>query len=820
MRWVSLLICLICASAARADDWGVKRDPFDRAVIARYKAILARAPHDSALAQLTAMYKRYRSVALLETEYRAQLDAAPADWATLVVLARMPRSDRTATLALWNRALAANPKDGRGWLALGKMTHEPRQAREAFKHAVELAAPKEKRGALIELIGAARSAQDHATVDGAYAELIALAPKDGQLWLDRGDAQLAAGKPAPALDSFSTAEKLLATDPERRLTAMTSRGVALERLGRVDDALAQWDLALDRTPRTSYQRRDIVSRIIAAERTRHQITAAIDRLEKRWKEAQRGHYEWDVLGDLELEAHRDNRALLAFTKAVKKAPTEVETQRKLIKLLDELRPGDALAQHEAAARIAPGDANLQLDLARRYHDKLNDDLKAYTTLDKLTIRHARSPGVRLAMAELFTQWEDNTRALHEYEAVANLEPDEPDHAVTLGDMYWANNQQAKAVAAWLRLEKIRTVPTQLRLGDIMSRRELWSDAERAYSRVIELAPTNSEAWRGRARANSQLDNQAMAVSDARRAVALQGLVDFDGGQRMRFELVRALSRTQPPHARRGTLSDQLARWRYAFDHGDVAAGYLLVAHHTRIQSPHLHDVMVALYQQVPNDDMLGLAVARSHSRRKEFDAAKTELEKIARRTPKRADDIKYLLAQVEDDRERAIEDRFREEEGFKDAPPPKNIVDRRAKLGFRFGIGLDVGGTSAAVVDLGLYGTRRVARGTVLEWRLAWSQRDDDAEEVNAFGGGIAIATRIFQTRRFEVAAGTGPRFEVRYGRDSMDSPYGRTGISWDSTLELFPRSLPANLGVRLQHNLTDDSRSSALWFELGFEIR
>jgi hypothetical protein len=102
------------------------------------------------------------------------------------------------------------------------------------------------------------------------------------------------------------------------------------------------------------------------------------------------------------------------------------------------------------------------------------------------------------------------------------------------------------------------------------------------------------------------------------------------------------------------------------------------------------------------------------------------------------------------------------EEGFKDGPPPKNIVDRRAKGGFRFGVGLDVAGTSAAVIDLGLYGTRRVARGTALEWRLAWSQRDDDEEEVNAFGGGIAIATRILQTRRFEVAVGTGPRFEVR----------------------------------------------------------
>lgn len=819
MRWVALLmLCLVCATV-RADDWGVKRDPFDRVVIARYKAILARAPHDPVLAQLTALYKGYRTVALLESEYRKQLDTNPADWAVLVVLARMPRSDRTATLALWERALAANPADARGWLALGKLSHDAKVARGAFQHAVELAGnPRDKRTALVELIGAARSASDHATVDRAYGELIALSPKDGQLWLDRGDAQLAAGTPAAALDSFTAAIPLLAIDPERRLTAMTSKGVALERLGRVADALAQWELALDNTPRTSYVRRDIVTRIVAAERARDRVVEAIARLDRRWPEAQRGYYEWDLLGDLLLETHQDERALAAFRKAIKRAPTEIETQRKLIKLLDQLDPPAALAQHVVAARIAPGDANLQLDLARRYHDKEHDDAQAYAVIERLIRRHARSPGVRQAIGELFEQWNDRPRALLEYEAVANLEPDEPDHAITLGDMYWSDGRESKALAAWLRLASIKTVATQLRLGEIMTMRAQWFEAKAAYTRALELSPVSAEAWRGRARANAELDEPGKAIEDARRAVALIGVASTEHGQRMRFELVRALGRSTGP---RHELRDQVARWRFAFAHGDNAAGYLLIAHHTRIQSHEEHAILVELYRRVPTDDSLGLAVARSYSRRKEFDRARAEYVKIAARNPKRADDIKYLLDQVDEDRARALEEKFLEEEGFLDRSPPKNLVDRRVKVGFRFGVGTDVHGTSGALLELSLFGTRRVGPGAAMQWRLGWMQRDDDGHEVDSLVIAGAYTHRLLSLRRYEVAAGAGLRLEARYGSDTaMPGTSSRGALDGDLLVELLPRSLPATLGVRLQQSLTDEVRGSAILFELGFEVR
>ena len=61
--------------AQGSGDWNVTRDPFDKTVVARYKGILAKNPHDGlALAKLLEMYRRYKTVDLLKDEYQKILD--------------------------------------------------------------------------------------------------------------------------------------------------------------------------------------------------------------------------------------------------------------------------------------------------------------------------------------------------------------------------------------------------------------------------------------------------------------------------------------------------------------------------------------------------------------------------------------------------------------------------------------------------------------------------------------------------------------------------------------------------------------------------
>jgi tetratricopeptide (TPR) repeat protein len=812
MRWLAVVaICLAISARARAEDWTTRRDPFDAGVVRRYKAILARNPHDSALGELVALYRRHRTVAKLEAEYRAELGASD-DWAKLVVLARLPRPSPTDSIPFWRRALAARPDDARGWLAIGDVASDAVAARDAYRHAADHAgSPREKKVALTKLLGAAKASNDAGALDAAYVELIALAPKDGLLWLDRGSAQLAANRFDDAIASLRTAESLLATDPERRLTAMMNQGMVLERLGRVDDALAQYERTLDKAPRGYYLGREIVVRMIDVDRRRHQLDAALARFDKRWPERSRGHFEWVTLGDLYKETGDEERATAAYKRAIAKAPTEIETQRKLIVLLDKLHPDEALAQHEAAARIAPGDPDLHLELAKRYHP--TNPAKALSTLAALARRMSNNVNVRRAIADLYERWQEPKRAIGEYEAIAALEPREVDHALVLGDAYWRAGDQGKARVAWRRIATIGTKAALLRYGEVLTQHELWQDASDAYTKAIELDGSTPDAWRGRAQAYDALQRFPDAVADAQRAVALVGYASREDGQRERHLLVRVLD-----HWNSAVFPDTLARWRFAFEHGDIPAGYLLVAHHTRLGSPQLHAVLVELYRRVPTDDSLGIALARSFSRRKEFGRARKQLREIAHSTPSRAQEIDDLIAHV--DKEEHWDDGTAAERDAIRRGGPGDLLGRRRRFGMRIGVGNDVRNASGALLGVGLYRMHGVALGTSISTRLEWTKRNDQMDSVNAIAASVGIAKRLVGARKLELAAGIAPRFELRYGYDAESSSWNRVGLGADVTLEVLPRSMPATIGLRFHQTLTDSAHSSALLLELGFEVR
>ena len=811
MRWLAVVVvCVIAAATAHADDWGARRNPFDPQIVRRYKAILEKDPHDeAALRHLVELYQRYRTVAKLEAEYEAEArEGTP--WAVFVVLARLPRKSHPTTIEWWLRATIAKPDDARAWLALGDAwTSEPAGAVDAYKRAAGLfRGPEKRKLALTKLVSAARVANDAVTVDAAYVELIQISPKDGTLWLDRGNAQLAVKQYAAALASFAAAEPLLATDPERQLSAITNHAVALEALGRVDEAIAEYERALDKSP--SYLGREIVLRLIDADRKRAQLPAAIARLEKRWPERARGYFEWATLGDLYHELHDDEHALAAYRLAVTRAPTEVTTQRKLIALLDQLHPEQALAQHEAAARVAPGDPDLQIALAKRYYADQQD--KAFKTLDALARRFNQNVSVLGAIAGLYEQWNETKRAIAIYEVMVAAEPTEPDHAIVLGEAYFRDGDTPKARAAWDKLDKIGTAVALFRHGEVLLLHELFDDAVVAYGKALALDGTNADAWYGRARAFNELAKFPQAIDDARRAVALTAYATQVEGLRNRGLYMRVLGRAND----RAGLEAQIAKWRFAFDRGDAAAGYLLAAHHARISSHQLHDVLVQLYKLEPKDDSLGIALARSFVHRREFDRARAELDAIVKRGTTRPEDMQKLIAQVDEDRARAEQQIRWEEEGRSGPSSVSPDLVARERYGMRLWLGTDVYAARGAVLGIGGYHVSRLENGLAFQYRIDWQQRSEPMAEVDEFAVSLGIVKRIIDARKLEVAIGGGPRFAVRYGSDA----WNRVALAADAMLEVLPRAVPATVGVRFDQNLTDDAKSSAVFLELGFEAR
>ncbi|HEY0195928.1 MAG TPA: tetratricopeptide repeat protein, partial [Kofleriaceae bacterium] len=463
------------ARAQPAGDWGVKRDPFNPTDIARYKAILQASPHDAgALAKLLELYRRYRTIDLLKGEYTQRLTASPDDTSATIVLARLDKAtgDDARALELFQRAVSKKPDDAAVWILIGelqKAASKPKDARAAYDQALAHASAKDtRRKALRALADLALATGDNDAANAYFQQFLELDPSNAQLWIERGDAMLAAGKRDVALDSYTSAEKLLGSDPAKRVEVVARRGQALEGLGKDDEAVGEYRRAIKLAPKGYYLEVELTGRIVDIYRRKQGLPQLLALYEKEWPEAGRGHFEWDTLGKLYEETGAQDKAIAALKRAVAKAPWELETQRRLIQLLENSgRDDEALVAYEAVVRAAPGDARFQLDLAERYWRR-GQEKKGLDTLVRLEQRFPQDTGVLAAIADLYMRWGKEDLAIVEYERLAKLEPDDPTHLVTLGEQYWTKNDKPRALATWKRLIAGGKASGFAKLGEVLA----------------------------------------------------------------------------------------------------------------------------------------------------------------------------------------------------------------------------------------------------------------------------------------------------------------------------------------------------------------
>src|SRR5262245_14830252 len=486
-----LALAPVAPSHAQPSDWGATRDPFDKNVIARYKAILAKNPHDgSALAKLLEMYRRYRTVDALKDEYKNA-----SDWASLVVMGRISRTtgDDARALELFTRAAAAKDGDAQTWIYIGeldKSSNKTKEARDAYDKALRHASGADmKKKALRALADLALATNEIEAANAYFKQFLDLDPKNAQLWLERGDVMLAAGKRDVALESYAAAEKLLGSDPAKRVEVVGRRGRALEELGKDDEAVAEYRRAIKLAPKGYYLEVELTGRIVDIYRRKQALPALLSQYEKEWPEGSRGHFEWNTLGRLYEETGAQDKAIAALKKAVAKSAFELETQRRLIQLLENSgRDDEALAQYEAVVRAAPGEARFQLELAERYWRR-GLEKKALDSLVRLQGRFPNDAGVLSAIADLYTRWGKDDLAIAQYEPLAKLEPDDPAHLVTLGEQYWQKGEpasKAKATATWNRLAATKKPIGYAKLAEVLAEHGRMTEAMSNYDTAIKL----------------------------------------------------------------------------------------------------------------------------------------------------------------------------------------------------------------------------------------------------------------------------------------------------------------------------------------------
>jgi tetratricopeptide (TPR) repeat protein len=656
LRWI--VACALAAMplvppgavAQPAGDWGVKRDPFNLTDIARYKAILRGNPHDaSALAKLLELYRRYRTIDQLKDEYQKQIDKTDAADA-LVVMGRLHKTtgDDARALEAFQRAVAKRDDDAPTWLLIGELqkgANKPKDARAAYDKALAHAPAKDmKKRALRALADLALATGDNDAANAYFQQFLELDPRNAQLWIERGDAMLAAGKRDVALESYTAAEKLLGSDPAKRVEVVARRGQALEGIGKDDEAVAEYRRAIKLAPKGYYLEVELTGRIIDIYRRKQSLPQLLAQYEKDWPEGARGHFEWDTLGKLYEETGAQDKAIAALKRAVAKAPWELESQRRLITLLENSgRDDEALVAYEAVVRAAPGEARFQLDLAERYWRR-GQEKRGLDALARLEARFPQDAGVLAAIADLYTRWGKEDLAIAEYERLAKLEPDDPSHLVTLGEQYWTKNDKPRAIATWKRLVLGGKASGYAKLGEVMAEHNQPADARANFDKAIALDGKNADLYKVRATFLEAQKQYADALVDWEKVLELVGTKP---GDRMARRDARRHYVAVVTKLGGGKELSKKAEWDARARGGDLEAGYLLVDYYVRRpQRDQPLTQLEALHAKVPDDQELVLDLVKAYKDARKYQRAVDTLQELLKVAPSREREIYSMISAI------------------------------------------------------------------------------------------------------------------------------------------------------------------------------
>jgi tetratricopeptide (TPR) repeat protein len=606
LRVVLAIAVLLAADAARAqkdDDWSVQKNPFDRRVVDRWKAIVLKDPWDAgALKKLTDLYRRYSTADKLIAELE------PTTWNRAVVLGHLyrMRPDVDKALAAYAQALALSPPPGKAariHVARADLYKAKGNAAAAHKeYADALAAgpaPADRRTLLRALADLELDDGNIAAAAAHFKEYIDLDPKDVTARVDYADALAKHDRGADALAEYEEAEKRLGTDPGRRIEVMVRRGGVLAALGRDDDAVAVYQKAEAELPRAHFLRREIAERTIAIYRKKQDLRGLVAVYEKGWRD--RGHFEWETLGRLYEETGDVDKALECYRKAVAAAPSELETHRRLIAVLERTgRDDEALRQYETLVRVAPGEPRFQIELAERVFRK-GDRARALALLKAVAARFYSDPGVHAALADLYSRWGEDKLALAEYEALTRLEPGDETHLVNLGEQYFQRGDKARAVDVWKRLAGAKTAEGAARLAEVYGEHDMGAEAIEMYQKSLQLKPKDPALWRGYAAVLERQRQDDRALDAWEKVIELAGADAAHKALRReaRARIVVILYRKPG-----SPLLAKIGQWRTRFQAAppDLESGYRLVEAYLKLgRHEEAERVLAAILRADPKD---------------------------------------------------------------------------------------------------------------------------------------------------------------------------------------------------------------------------
>ncbi len=510
MRRLAVALVLVLAGSAPARaDWEVKRSPFDARVVARYKLILHGNPDDpEAMARLTALYKQYKSVAVLERELGAVADKSHEvnDWLVVGNLLRN-RGDFAGAAKAYAAALDGNGKDARALTALADADArlgKNGEARPLYERALAATSdPKKQRPLLKKLIDLALASDRGLDTKAALAEarsyhkqLVAIDPRDEDARREWAEALAAHGQPGEAAAEWRTLAAGMSRDPARQGQAWLRAGELAEAANDDAEAKKSYDKTFTLAPKGNYLRREAADKIVGLARKHDTLRILTGEWERAWPEGGRDFSEWELLGRLYDELGDAEKAQGDFKRALALDPHALDARRRLIALYERTgRDAEALAELKRLIASAPGEARFRLELAERL-------MKAGSRDEALKIaqalgRESTDPTLHAQLAELYTRWNLADPAMREQELLVRLEPGDDAHLVALGELWWQKGNKKRAIELWRKLlERGPKVAAMARLAEVFVEHDMAPEALDLFQKAAKLSPDDVTVQKG------------------------------------------------------------------------------------------------------------------------------------------------------------------------------------------------------------------------------------------------------------------------------------------------------------------------------------
>lgn len=681
-----LLVALSLApSAARADDWGLTREPSGkpkRATPGARPKLKPGATPDAkpgvastsapALDAQSVQRARYRQLLLADVEQPAlrerlfalyrerdgQLDGLAAELAALpdpgmhglclLGYVERARGQLEAARLAFERAATAAPRALAPLLALAELAAEassPAEAVRRFEQALALSPGKLARGDILRRLGEqALAAGDFDGAEQRYEALAALSPGSSYARTEHARALTQRGEHARAAQVYERVARALADDPrvlpplwlEQARSELQARqpARALPLLERVRSAKAAEEGV----------RADADALLVEAHRAQgtlpelaKQLTSAASASPSRLRLLARIH---DELGD-------QAKALEVYRRALSRSPRELELRERVVELLTSR--GDlhsALEEQRALVRQAPREPRYLIGLAKTLLETgARDD--ALALLDATAKRFANDARIQRALLDVFGRWQEPERAQRVLATLRRIEPNDPVHVIALGEQRLEQGDEAGALQIFRRILELGLPPAEahVQLADTLLDHDMAERALAEYEAAVRLRPDALSALRGLAETLERLARPGPAAERWQEVLALT--TDGTLRREARRRIVRLWSSA-------GELSRKRAELERAFWHPqrqsapDLEAGRFLAESHRMLatggrrpvgdsaQLAAAERVLSRLVELAPGDVESLLALERLHVQRGQLVTAIAVLERLVQADPQHA----------------------------------------------------------------------------------------------------------------------------------------------------------------------------------------